>query len=209
MIAMALLLVASEWEVMDRRDGVTTWREVTDAALPRLRAELEIPADLFEILAVLNDVDQSCAWSPDCRAARLVRNIDDYASILYVRTACPWPVDDRDVIVQTKVVIAEDGSSARASFGSITLDEIPPVEDVVRMPRSDGEYELVRSGVDRTLARFEMGLDPGGSIPSSLVRGAVEDVPYKLLRALSRQVVVTRGKYEAFREKYDPARRRP
>ncbi len=51
-----------------------------------------------------------------------------------------------------------------------------------------------------------MDIDPGGSLPRFLVRMLQKDLPLDILRGLKKRIVKTRGRYDAFLDRWDPAR---
>ena len=196
------------WRMIGRADGVTSWvRDDPQDGFPRLRGEVEIDAELFDILGVLHDVNRSCEWTPECREARLIRDLSDTSSLIYLRTICPWPVSDRDAVIQTKVSIKPDGSGARAEFNAVELPEVPPVDGVVRLRVSEGAYYLSRISAQKTRVRYEVHSIPGGEVPSALAKRALEHLPHDSLFALAKRAVAMRGRYEEFRNRYDPARK--
>lgn len=196
------------WRAIGRADGVTSWvRDDPKDGFPRLRGEVEIEAELFDVLGVLHDVDRSCEWTPECREARLIRDLSDTSSLIYLRTICPWPVADRDAVIETKVSIKPDGSGARAEFRAVDLPEHPPVEGVVRLQVSEGAYSLSRISAQKTRVRYEVHSIPGGAVPSGLAKRALEHLPHDSLLALAKRAVLMRGRYEEFKKRYDPARK--
>ncbi|MCC7380997.1 MAG: hypothetical protein IT384_04165 [Deltaproteobacteria bacterium] len=208
--ALWLLLVAAGpggWHPHSKVDGVATWvLESAKSRVPRVRGEIEIEADLFEILAVLHDVSQTCEWTPNCREAHLIRDLSAFTSLIYLRTASPWPVADRDLVIRADLSIRPDGGAARAEFNAVELPEVPPVEGVIRIRVSQGAYDLTRLGPTRTRVRYEVYSDPGGSVPAALARGPLVRMPRDTLLALAKRTLAMRGRYESVRDQYDPAR---
>ncbi|MFO0726326.1 MAG: START domain-containing protein [Myxococcota bacterium] len=206
---MGLLAADPGWKQSGRADGVTSWvRDDPQGGVPSLRGEVEIEAALFDVLGVLHDVDQSCAWTPDCREARRIKDLSRFSSLIYLRTKCPWPVQDRDAVIETAVEIKPDGRAARASFRAVELPEVPPVAGVVRMRVSDGSYYLAALGPQKTRVRYELRSDPGGSVPTGVARKVLEQLPHDALLALKRRAESQRGAYAAFQAEYDPTLKR-
>ena len=89
--------------VIDR--GVTVWSpDRLDHMLPELRARGQIYGELFHAMAVILDNERSCEWVPDCSESREIERLDVRTTWVYSVTDSPWPVSDRDTVVE---VVAE------------------------------------------------------------------------------------------------------
>jgi hypothetical protein len=206
--ALAALLLASAaarasdddgWQPLVTQDGVSVReRGAPDRALPELEAEGEIDAGIFEVLAVITDVPNQTKWMPDCVEARFVRQDSPELGVIYNRTAEPWPVSDRDVVLRTEVLLLEPGTHAATRFANVEDAAAPPVDGVVRMPRLAGEYDLVALAPTRTKVTYRLDADPGGSLPAWVTTRFARNTPLQTLLGLRNQVHATRGRYAEF-----------
>ena len=105
-----------------------------------------------------------------------------YDRIVYNRTDSPWPVWDRDVVVQTRGRIDVERKRIVIEMKSITDPRKPEVEGVVRIPRLAGHYVLRYITEDLTEVEYQIDADPGGSLPSWLAELASRDLPYHTIR---------------------------
>ena len=84
-MALGLLLVAPPpasagggWEKVDVDEGVTVEvKEIEGRDLPVFRGRTVIGAGLFEIMAVLHDVNRGCEWMHQCAASRLLEEVNE------------------------------------------------------------------------------------------------------------------------------------
>ena len=94
------------WEVITREGGVVVSEKTfEDRDLPIFRGVGYIDAHILDILAVLNDTTRATEWMHNCADAVLITTKGDYERTVYNRTDAPWPVNDRDVVVKSKVEI--------------------------------------------------------------------------------------------------------
>ncbi len=187
------------WRPLVTQDGVDVEeRSGPGRALPELRARTEIDAGIFEVLAVITDVPNQTKWMHDCSEARLLHAGPNDVSVIYNRTASPWPVSDRDVVLRTEVTLLEPGHRVVVRFANTTDSAAPPVDGVVRMPRLAGDYDLVAISATRTRVTYQLDIDPGGSLPAWAAGRTARDTPLYTLLGLRARVAATRGQYADF-----------
>jgi hypothetical protein len=208
LIIAAPSLALGDWEQLTTEEGIeVSQREIPDRALPVFRAVGVIDASVYEVFAVIADVDNQTHWMESCVEARRLKRESQSVSYAYNRTDAPWPVSDRDVVVRAEMIIVEPGKEVHQRFKSVASDLMGPVRGVVRMPRLEGHYKLRVLGPDRTRVEYQVDADPGGRLPKWLVKRTSRDLPLHTLLNLRRRVAETKGSYEEFLDRWDPARR--
>jgi hypothetical protein len=196
------------WEKTASEQGIeVSQRPVPGRGLPEMRAVGDVDANLYEILAVIRDVERQPEWMYECKEARVLRTESETVSIVYNRTDAPWPVADRYAVVHSEIVVVRPGNEVEVRFRS-SAEALPdPPRGTVRMARLVGAYTLRALGPDRTRVDYRVDADPGGLLPVWLVRSTSRDLPLETLLSLREQVARTRGSYEAFLDEWDPDRR--
>ncbi len=124
-------------------------------------------------------------WMHNCEEARLLREEGD-VRVGYNRIGSPWPVSDRDVVLRSTRADFENGG-IRIEFRSTTEENVPLPRGVIRMPRLVGSYDL-RPVEGGTRVIYTVDSDPGGSLPTWLVKQAGKDLPYNTLNNLRERV---------------------
>lgn len=196
---------ANGWEIIDREDGiVVSVKEVEGRALPIFKGRAMVEAPILEVLAVLDDTDKRSDWVKPCIEAKTLKFIDDYNRVVYDRTAAPWPVSDRDVVVRSKVVVDLEKKSVHVGFHSDRTSTFPVPDGVVRMTRLKGFYHLVHKGDEKTEVTYQIDTDPAGMLPDWLIRLVSREIPKDTLGGLRRQVAKTwpSGVYGSFVAKW-------
>jgi len=201
---------AAGWEEVARADGIVVHtRDVPGRDLAVFRGTGAVRASIYEVMAVLGDSGRRTEWQHRCAAARTLKRTSEFKRIVYNRTDAPWPVTDRDVVLATHLRVLEPDRVLLVEFRGVSSALQPKVSGVVRMPYLKGHYKLTKLASARTRVEYQVDADPGGWLPSWLANRANRDLPLKTLRGLRRQVRVTRGAYERFLDRWDPARRIP
>jgi hypothetical protein len=183
------------WRYLSSKDDIAvSERDVARSALPDFRGEVEIAADAYEILAVILDVPAQTKWMWKCRESRVLATESDEVKLVYQVLNSPWPAEDRDVVLRGEAHIDGPGR-ARVRFVSHEDTDMPPVADLVRMVRLDGEFELVALDPTHTRVTYTMAADPGGTLPLLFRRATVRESLVDTLVGLRRRVAETRGQY--------------
>lgn len=197
---------AGGWEMVEEENGVKVYQKAIEGRdLPIFRGDTVIDANIYDLLAVISDFDRHVEWMHGCHTAKLLKQIDDLRRVSYNRTDAPWPVDDRDVVLESRVEIQAEKHTVLIHFKSIQSPLKPEVEGVVRMNRLKGYYKLTAESATRTRVQYQVDTDPGGSIPDWVVEAVGEDMPINTLTNLRQQVGKVKGQYPAFMKRWDPA----
>jgi hypothetical protein len=197
---------AGDWEIILDRDGiVVSRRSVEGQDLPQLRAVAEVPGTPYEVLAVLLDVQQHVAWSPDCVESRIVQRLSQWRSRAYTRIHTPWPLADREVVVENDVFFIEPPSKLKVTFRSVAAPEVERRRHVIRMPRVSGFYAIEATGDGRSRVHYELDADPGGNLPDLFISLQSSRNPFRTLTGIRRQLERTRGQYDQQIERFPQA----
>ncbi len=188
---------ATKWQLAKQGSGVKVWMmESPGRPLAVIRARTRVSATTLEVLAVINDVNKSCAWAGRCLEARVLHR-DGPKTRLYSRRAAPWPVSDRDFELLA-VTRALDGERLlRIDFKQAARARTPLRDGVVRMPLMRGHYELRRAPGGATDVELQIEADPGGWIPKWIVRWTARNGPFASLAGLRKRVPKVRQRYKA------------
>jgi hypothetical protein len=188
---------ADDWKVILEQDGiVVSRRSVAGQTLPQLRAVAEVSGTPYEVLAVLLDVPEHVAWRPDCAESRIVRRISHWKSLTYTRIDTPWPLADRDVVVEDEVLFVDPPSSVKVSFQAVAAPDVESGRHVIRMPRVAGSYSIEATQDSRSRVHYELEADIGGSVPDWFVAMQSARNPFRTLAGLRKQLERTRGRYD-------------
>ena len=196
---------AADWQVIAERDGiVVSRRSVAGRAFPQLRAVGEVPGTPYEILAVLLDVPAHAKWLPDCIESRTLRRLDDWRYVIYTRTDAPWPVSDREAVIENEVIFLEPPSKLKVTFEAMPAPEIARARGTVRMKTVSGYYLIEAIDDRRSLVQYELDADPAGALPAWLVTYQSTRNPLQTLAGLRSRLLATRGQYRAQIAKFPP-----
>ena len=180
---------AGGWKQFDEEDGIRLWeRKIPGQELPGFRGEVTIDSDPRKIISVIEDWKHHTEWMHRCTESTQLADKGGGTQIMYNRTNPPWPVWDRDVILQTKLDKSEDGKTITLNFQNLQSDLRPVPSKVVRMPKLVGFYKLEHLGDKQTKVTYQVEADPGGSLPTWLSKRVARDLPFETLSRLRDRV---------------------
>ncbi len=197
-VAAAVPSQAADWQVITERDGiVVSRRPVQGRGFPQLRAVGEVAGTPYEILAVLLDVAAHPKWLPDCIESRTVRRLDTWRYIIYTRTDAPWPVSDREAVIENEVIFLDPPRKVKVTFDALPASDVAHARGTVRMKSVNGYYSIEAIDDRRSLVQYELDADPAGVLPAWLVNYQSTRNPLETLAGLRTRLQATRGQYRA------------
>ncbi len=180
-----------DWERALDRDGVVVDQQaVPGRGLPIFRATTRIGAPLEDVLAVIVDVERQPEWMPRFEQIRVLER-EPMRAVFYVRMGMPWPVSDRDAVLDSDTM-RPDADHSLTRFRLTESDDAPTVPGVVRMPLLEGHYALRRVDASTTEVEYKVNADPGGMLPDWLAAQGATDDPFQALKNLRKRATARR-----------------
>jgi uncharacterized membrane protein len=166
-IALGLLLLAAPadegWQEAGRRDGVVVYtKSRTGTPFHEAMAAREVATTPERCVRVVDDLASFPQWMPYLAEARVLS-----PGVVYHRVRAPL-VAERDYIIRF-VDDSKDGVLRRSWKAEPTT--LPLRAGVVRVTQTEGAWVFEPRG-DKTLIRYVMFSDPGGSVPAWLANFA-------------------------------------
>jgi hypothetical protein len=180
---------AAKWEQIEDDEGIRVWqREIPGQELPGFRGETVMNAPIAQIGHELEDYKHHTEWMDSCIASYLVKDLGNQHVIDYNRTHAPWPVWDRDVVLDSRWTVSSDKRLLVIAFENTDPSLVPLPDHTVRMPHLKGFYRMWSMEPNKTKVVYQVEADPGGSIPTWLARRVGRDLPFNTLKTLRARV---------------------
>lgn len=163
------------WIFKNQKDNVKVYYKST-GAVHQVKLTTSVQASLSGIMHLLYDVPAYAQWGYKIMESRLLRKVSETEVYYYVRIDFPWPMNDRDLILHSKM---EQNPETRNIITSSTSmpNFIPPYKDVVRMHTASTKWVLIPGNNGWTYMEYYLHSDPGGSIPDWAVNMAIDVGP--------------------------------
>ncbi len=199
---------AQTWQRVGEEHGVALWvKPDPSRPVPVFKGSTVIDAPLYQVLAILSDIERAAEWNSRAAEVRMMWRRSDFRFRFYTRISAPWPFEDRDAVLDTSLQRSADGERIVATFQAVVDPTLPERANTVRFVHLLGIYRMERLPDERTLVEYEVDADPGGNMPDWLVRYATRAMPLDALGGLRKHVVRTRGQYAEFIQRHDPKAR--
>ena len=189
-------LAEAPWKLLERERGITVeTREEPGRDLPTLRGRGVIAGEVTRVLAVILDEKLATEWAEGADECRLLKNEDERTALIYTLTDTPWPVSDRDMVMRRKVEVIKPGEEFRV-FMTCAPKAKPERDGVIRIVTCETYFHIKKQSDTTTFMEYQVNVDPGGKLPSWLVRWAAKKIPMNTFVSLEEMVAKVGAKYD-------------
>lgn len=185
------------WKLITDRNGIQVYmRHSDDSRLKTFRGVTKIELlDEYALVGLLEDYANYPRWLHFIDSARELNRTGSLLRHLHFTTKLPWPLNDREALVQGRV---EQAITPQYETITVYLDNrpelLPKNPRFVRFPEMEGIFQVSRLGNNEVEVIYQLVLDPGGNIPTWLANLMLRDAPYFTLDRLRR--IVARPEYQ-------------
>jgi hypothetical protein len=177
------------WELVEDEDDIKVWSlEIPDKDLPGFRGITMVNATIDELLAELLDFNSHSQWMWNTLESRLVKRLSDTRAIIYNMVNAPWPVKDRDMVMESDYRFTPDHKALTIRFRQTKEGGVPIPWRVIRVPRIEGFYRFWSESPTRTNVLYQVEVDIGGNVPDFSARRYARKLPFETLEALRERV---------------------
>jgi hypothetical protein len=183
------IVAAPEWQEVHHDDLVTVYRkEVEGSDILALKGTGQLDAPMGKILSVVMDAEHRAEWMEQVEEVEVLKQISPTERIVYMHLSPPWPIKDRDVVINEKVVVDKAAHKISLLLKSVEDASRPERDDRVRAIIYQATFELTSADHGKQTAMVaESHADPKGSIPKFIVNLYQKSLPRKtLVRLLDR-----------------------
>lgn len=178
----------NEWVMVKSEDGITCYgRFAPGSEYKEIKGESIIDAPAELISSVINDIPNLKSWVPRTIVSELIEKKDSYL-VLYCEFRAPWPVTNRDYILEYRVRKTTDGIIH--TIKALNHDKYPayaPRPGRVRITDMEGSWRLLKKG-GKTYSICEMRTNPAGFIPVFIVNQYSKEITFDTLQGLKRAI---------------------
>lgn len=199
LICLAMLLfydawAQKTWKLISEKDGIYVYTQnLENSKFKAVRAVCTVDCGVSRVSYVLMDVSNTKDWVYATKVCKLLKKISPTDIFYYSEVELPWPVSNRDFII--RITLTQDPKTKIARIVAENHPEyVPEKKNVVRIPKSSGNWILTPLGDGRTKVEYIIHVDPGGSVPAWMVNMLADVGPHSSFTKLKKEVK---------KEKYD------
>jgi hypothetical protein len=173
----------SEWTLVKAIDDLEVFtRSTVESKFKEVKINAKIQCSMSEIVAVLEDIDAQKKWVMRTLEVDMLeqRNAGDFT--YYLITDMPFPVRDRELIVDHKRTLISEN---QVKIELLTSEYIlTPHAEYVLIPYYSSTYLMKQSEDGWIDIHYHVKLDPGGILPAWLYNLAVAKGPISSFQGL-------------------------
>ena len=176
LIIFSTTVAQGKWELRKSQNGINVYvRESATGTLKELRVTCELDATMPQLIAILQNIADYNQWVYSNKKSVVLKTISPDRIIYYTQSHLPWPIKDRDLIVELNISSSADALNIQAKS---LPTYIPQNNDFVRVPYSLAVWKVTPAPNNVLKVDYTFSVDPGGSIPAWLVNATLAIGPY-------------------------------
>src|SRR4051812_46399441 len=176
-----------KWVLKKDKDGIQVYEAKNDETnFKSVKAECTMTATLSQVAAVLSDVTRHYQWVYGVKTSKIVKRESESKLYYYSEVHAPWPVSNRDFIVDFEMTQPSPGTLSVASHA--VPEMLPEQPGLVRVKKSRSGWTVTSTGDGNVKVVYVIQFDPAGSVPAWVVNMFIADGPYKTFKNLRERV---------------------
>ena len=151
------------------------------------KAETVYDTPLEKAVGLILDVDHAVKWVPYMGSVKVLSRDDKKGEfLLYMVLDFPFPLKDRDLVVQGKMVKDAQGV---ISIKNKAIDKgYAKNPDYVRLTHYEGDWSFQKLANNKVKVSTYGYANPEGSIPLTFVNMFVQQQPYQMLQKMKQEL---------------------
>jgi hypothetical protein len=174
------------WIFKNEKDGVKVYYKKT-SDVHEIKMITSMKATLSGVVQLFNEVENYPKWGYKLTEAKMLKKVSDKEFFYWSKLDFPWPLSDRDIIVQAK--LEQDSATRRITSISVAKpDYLPENKDIVRLKKTTTKWTVVPGAGGWLYIEYYIHSNPGGNIPDWLVNMAIDVGPRETLNTMRKML---------------------
>jgi len=173
----------SDWQLKREKDNLKVYtRNIGETGIKELKLTTRMKTSLSSIIALFNDVPANTEWVYSSKEAKITETITPYHVYYYSVSDFPWPLNDRDLIVDS--IINQDPDTKVVTSASVAADKYPVQKGLVRVTVFESKWILTPLPDGMVDIVYMVKTDPGGNIPIFLTNMFIDKGPIATMKKM-------------------------
>ncbi len=191
-LALTAATAQGKWELRKNENGIEVYtRKAAVGNIKELRVICELETSETQLISILQDIGNYSAWVYSNKKSVIIKTITPQNIIYYTQSHLPWPIKDRDLIVQLSITSTPQALNIQAKS---LPDFLPKNDSYIRVPYSLAQWKITQGLNNKLKVDYTFSLDPGGSIPAWLVNATMAIGPYNSFMKLKEVLKAKKSK---------------
>ncbi|MDB5010964.1 MAG: hypothetical protein JWR67_3802 [Mucilaginibacter sp.] len=177
-----------KWEQKINENGIQIFtRKPLSGNLKELRVVCELACSKAQLIKTLQDINNYPNWVYSTKITNLLKVVSPQQIIYYSVSRLPWPLKDRDLIVELSIIPSTESNLFEIQAKSLP-DFLPRNTNLIRVPYSSALWKVIIVNDHLLKVDYTFSVDPGGSIPVWLVNSTLAIGPYNSFLKLKERL---------------------
>ena len=169
-------MAQGKWELKKNQDGIAVYtRKAAKGSIKELRVVCELDATKAQLISTIENIADYNSWVYSNKKSTILKMITPQNIIYYTQSHLPWPIKDRDLIVELNITPTPEVLNIQAKS---LPDYLPKEADYIRVPYSLALWKVTQAADNKLKVDYTFSIDPGGSIPSWIVNATLTIGPF-------------------------------
>ena len=179
------------WELKKDEDGIQVFtRKAAKGNIKELRVLCELDATKAQLINTLENIQDYNSWVYSNKKSTILKMITPQNIIYYTQSHLPWPIRDRDLVVELNITPTPEVLNVKAKS---LPDYLPKNVNYIRVPYSLAIWKVTQAPNNKLKVDYTFSVDPGGSIPSWLINATLTIGPYNSFAKLREILKAQKG----------------
>ncbi len=174
------------WERVKSAAGVEVFEKKINGKLA-FRGIGEITGKPGKLVGIIENNGRWKHWIDNFRSGKLLEKKSDFHKVFYQSFHSPFPVSDRDLVYESKIVGDKRSGIIGVEMRSTSHPNAPRSVGV-RVNLIYSVYKIEPKASNKMKVTFETMSDPGGAIPGFMTNWATRSYPVKLFEGLRAEM---------------------
>lgn len=182
----------SNWEYKGEKEGVKVYHQKTPGLL-HIKLSTAVKVPLSGIAALFSDVDHYKDWGYKICESRLLRRVSPIEAWYYAKYDFPWPMDDRDIILQSKMQ-QDPGTRQIVITNTPYPAYLPEEQGVFRIKNTFTRWSFVPNDGGWVSVEQQISTDSAEDMPDWLIKMTVDTGPRETAKSVRK--ILQQEKYQ-------------
>ncbi|GAB2497970.1 START domain-containing protein [Algoriphagus taiwanensis] len=171
-------------ELRKSAEGIEVYTcKMEDSKINSIQSSFTVSTSIEALSEALFDLDNFHKWQYKIRKTEMLKRISSEEFVYRAELQTPWPVSNRDLILQVKM--SKGSKPNEYHFSAIGRPGfIPPRDGFVRVPLSEAHWYIQVVDDHHIEIKHSILIDPGGSIPAWLMNLSLAEGPFETFKSL-------------------------
>ena len=177
-------LSGQSWVFVKEKEGIKLYtRNEANNSVKSFKGETYMHANFEKVTDLIGNVKNFDLWDDDITEIKVLFVEPDKHFQYYLVYDTPWPVSDRDLVVDARITF-DPVTGAKMIEAKSLLNVVPEKPNLIRIKKYWQKWTVIpmQHGIVHVI--LEGSVDPGGSVPAWLSNMVITDTPLKVIRSV-------------------------